>query len=120
MQIPILELALIILTYLQNYNTLFKQEYSFENLLGVGGGLLRFDFAVFDDINNLKLLIEYDGEFHFKKYYETQNFEDLQMHDNRKNQYCKDNNIPLIRIPYWQFDKIEQILDKWLSKYQII
>ena len=41
----------------------------------------------------------------------------VQYHDKLKNKYCKKNNIPLIRIPYWQFDKIEQILDKWLNKY---
>ena len=27
-----------------------------------------------------------------------------------KNDYCKKNNIKLIRIPYWQFDEIEEIL----------
>ena len=25
--------------------------------------------------------------------------------DNIKTQYCKDNNIKLLRIPYWEFDK---------------
>ena len=25
--------------------------------------------------------------------------------DNIKTQYCKDKNIELIRIPYWDFDK---------------
>ena len=26
--------------------------------------------------------------------------------DNYKNQWCKENNIPLIRIPYTDYDKI--------------
>lgn len=32
-----------------------------------------------------------------------------------KNKYCLDNNIRLIRIPYWNFDKIEEILLKELD-----
>lgn len=30
--------------------------------------------------------------------------------DNIKTEYCKDNNITLIRIPYWDFNNIENIL----------
>lgn len=101
---------------LVNESLNYESEYSFDDLVGLGGQPLRFDFAVFDDCAKLKVLIEYDGEFHFKEYYESQNFETLKIHDKRKNEFCRDNNIQLIRIPYWQFDKIEQILDKWLNK----
>lgn len=97
----------------------FNQEYSFNNLIGIGGGLLRFDFAVFKN-DEIIALIEYDGVFHFKENYFGDNFDIIKNHDNRKNQYCKDNNIPLVRIPYWQFDKIEQILNKWLHKYNLL
>ena len=31
-----------------------------------------------------------------------------------KTNYAKDNNIKLIRIPYWNYDEIETILDKQL------
>lgn len=102
--------------YLEDQNIKFNQEHSFENLVGVNEGLLRFDFAIFDNQNKLKLLIEYDGEFHFRKAYEEQKFEELQIHDERKNQYCKDNNIPLLRIPYWEFENIEDILFEVLNK----
>ena len=88
----------------------FKQEYSFDSLFGVRHGLLRFDFAVFDTKDDLKLLIEYDGEFHFENIHNDERFTILQTHDNLKNQYCKDNSIPLLRIPYWEFDNIEKIL----------
>ena len=64
-----------------------------------------FDFAIFND-NKLFYLIEYDGEQHFK-YKNTDTFwnnEDsykkIKIRDNIKNQWCKNNNIPLIRIPY--------------------
>jgi hypothetical protein len=32
-----------------------------------------------------------------------------------KRDYCKKNNIKLIEIPYWDFDNIEEILDKELK-----
>ena len=34
--------------------------------------------------------------------------------DTIKTIYCKENNIKLIRIPYWDFDNIEEILCKEL------
>lgn len=109
----------VIREYLQNNNIKFKQEYSFDDLVGTSGGLLRFDFAVFSNNNDLEFLIEYDGEFHYQDIYEDGRFELQQIHDKRKNQYCKDNNIPLLRIPYWKFDEIEEILERWIDKYII-
>ena len=29
-----------------------------------------------------------------------------------KNNYCKENNINLLRIPYWQINEIENILNE--------
>lgn len=59
----------------------------------------KFDFYV-----DNKYLIEYDGNIH---YIETphgwntiEQVHQAQERDAIKNQWCKDNNIPLIRIPY--------------------
>lgn len=98
----------------------YIHEHSFDDLVGVGGGLLRFDFAILNENKNIGFLLECDGEFHYTKMYEAHDFESQQIHDKRKNQYCKDNDIPLLRIPYWEFDNIEKILYKWLSKYELI
>ena len=35
--------------------------------------------------------------------------------DNVKTKYCKDKKIKLIRIPYWDFKNIEDILIKELN-----
>ena len=43
------------------------------------------------------------------------NFKIRVEHDNIKTQYCLDNNIKLIRIPYWEFDNIENILKQELN-----
>lgn len=100
--------------YLKNNNISFKVEHSFSDLVGVGSGLLRFDFAVLQD-SELAFLIEYDGRFHFEEIFDREDFKRIQIHDERKNQYCKDNNIPLLRIPYWEFDNIEKILEEFIG-----
>ena len=59
-------------------------------------------------------VIEYDGKQHFKPvdiFGGQDGFEETQLHDQIKTQYCKDNNIELIRIPYWEKDNIEEILN---------
>ena len=43
----------------------FKEEYSFPDLIGQNGHALRFDFAVFDDNDELEFLIEYQGIQHY-------------------------------------------------------
>lgn len=96
-----------------NYN--FDSQESFNNLLGNNNGLLRFDFVVYDENKNINCLIEFDGEQHYKwieGMMTKKQFETLKIHDRRKNKYCKSNNINLLRIPYWDFDNIEEILNK--------
>lgn len=88
---------------------------------------LPFDFAVFDLNNSLLGLIEYDGIQHFepisfgckdtKKIKNT--FEIIKHHDQIKTTYCLNNNIPLLRIKYTDFDKIEKIIDEFLKEIEI-
>lgn len=93
---------------------------------------LPFDFAVFSDEEklNIMFLCEYDGIGHYElvrfngcsieKAEKT--FNNTKHNDNIKNKYCKQNNIPLLRIPYWEFDNIEQIIKDFinpLNKYKI-
>lgn len=64
--------------------------------------LLRYDFFV-----NNNYLIEYDGEQHFKENtFFRDSLKEIQQRDAIKNQWCKDNNIPLIRIPYTHYDDL--------------
>jgi hypothetical protein len=99
---------------LTKYNIPHGLQYTFDNLFGIGGGLLRFDVPVFwdEEKTQLRTLIEYDGIFHYEKIYVGDGFETLQIHDQLKNDYCKKHNIKLLRIPYWEFNNIEQILKK--------
>lgn len=100
---------------LNSHNIHTIKEYSFLDLRSEIDISLRFDFAVFD--NGLKCLIEYDGEQHYNQdhfYY----CDDVPLHDNKKNNYCKDNNIPLYRIRFDQ--NLEEELDKILIKENLI
>ena len=62
-------------------------------------------WASFDFYVNNTYIIEYDGETHYKHnlhgWHNKEQLKAQQERDIIKNQWCKDNNIPLIRIPYW-------------------
>lgn len=106
---------ILVKNYLDTHSYDYKTEYVFEELRGTGGGLLRYDFALFKD-GELKCLIEYDGEQHFQEagsYFNERG--QVQIHDNIKNQYALTYNIPLLRIPFTDAYKVDEILDNWLK-----
>jgi len=103
---------------LTKYNIPHDSQYKFNNLRGVGGKRLKFDVPIFWDKEKsiLRMLIEYDGEFHYEDIFnKPEKFKRQQLNDQAKNTYCKNNNILLLRIPYWDFDKIEEILIRELN-----
>lgn len=84
---------------------------------------LKFDFLIFDKENRLKLIVEYDGEMHFipvKAFGGEEAFEKTKARDKVKNDFCKEKNISLLRIPYWEIDNIHKILGKKLYKLGLI
>lgn len=73
---------------------------------------LPFDFFLVD----YNKCIEFDGKQHFEsvEYFGGQKgFENRKQHDYIKNEYCKNNNIPLLRIPYYA--NVEEELEKFLA-----
>ena len=76
---------------------------------------LECDFAIF---NNTKLLciVEYDGEMHYYPIdfagkgpeWAKEQHELTKKRDEAKNNYCKNNNIPIIRIPYWEKKNLKE------------
>ena len=81
---------------------------------------LRFDFAVIGENNEISFLIEYDGEFHYKKMYDEHDFEGQKRRDKLKDDYCSEHNIDLLRIPYWKFNNIEEIIKNKLKEKGLI
>ncbi len=98
---------------LKNYHIPFNQEQSFESCKSPKNNLMKFDFYV-----NNAYLIEYDGEQHFipssfgGSLSGKERLKIQKEYDNIKNKWCKDNNIPLIRIPYTHYNdlKLEDLL----------
>ena len=103
-----------IVKILDNYNIEYIPQKSFDGLIGVGYGLLSYDFYLYEHYN---LLIEYQGEFHdgTAKMQTEEEYNIQQEHDRRKRQYAKDNNIKLLEIWYWDFENIENILARELK-----
>lgn len=103
----------VIARFLENKNIKFKVRHSFDDCRG--DGILWFDFAVFDEEEKLKCIIEYDGEQHYNPELARGRFEINTRNDRIKDDYCKKHGIPLLRIPYWEFSNIEKILNKFIS-----
>ena len=82
---------------LNDNNISFIQEY--RPFKFASGKAASFDFYV-----NNQYIIEYDGETHYQYnlhgWHTKEQLEAQQERDIIKNQWCKENNIPLIRIPY--------------------
>lgn len=118
---------LIISDLLAKNNIQFIPQYSFKDFISEKNNIpYKFDFAIVDN-NNLLYLIEYDGEQHY--YYSKnsssswntkEHFEKTKLRDNKKNIYCSEHGIPLIRIPYYIRDNITiEDLQLETSKYLI-
>lgn len=90
----------VINKFLLDNNYKFKTQISFNDLINPYTNYkLRFDFGIYDDNDNLLVLIEFNGKQHYLsnvKFYS----EDGIFRDNLKKEYCSKNNIPLIIIKY--------------------
>ena len=74
---------------------------------------LKYDFCVLIN-DTVKCLIEYDGKQHFEPndyFGGERSYTKTILRDEIKNTYCKEHNLPLLRLPYYLAD--EEI------KYQI-
>jgi hypothetical protein len=90
----------MIASILKEYNIPFSQE----SVQKIQNHNFRFDFYV-----DNKYFIEFDGMQHFKpsEHFGGEDYlEYLQNNDKIKNEWCKENNIPLIRIPYTHLNKL--------------
>ena len=105
--------------YLDNRNIKYIHDKGyFKDLKNSKNNILRPDFIIKDR----KIWIEFDGKQHFEvvdfssknQELAKEQFEQIKENDKIKNEYAKKHNWKLIRIAYWDFDKIEEILEKEL------
>ena len=95
---------------LKKMNIPFIQEKTFQNCVGKKRKL-PFDFY----LPKQNLIIEYDGKHHFEMvdaFGGEKGFDEIQQNDKIKNRFLNENNIKLLRIPYSQYENIENILRK--------
>lgn len=107
---------------LQQYNIHYEIQKSFDTCRFPNtNALAKFDFYI---ENNY--LLEFDGEQHFKSNNRGWNtfeaVEKLKQRDEYKNQWCKEHNIPLIRIPYTHLEnlKIQDLLCNSSNPFMLI
>jgi hypothetical protein len=114
-----------ILQFVHRNEIFHKKSFTFDNCRNINP--LPFDFAVLNSNGDLSMIIEYDGEQHFYPVdfagkglaWAEERFSETKKHDSIKNTYCKDNNIPLYRIPYWKFNEIDIILNKLIHNEHV-
>lgn len=104
-----------IISILKQNNIKFQREKTFSDLRK---GKFRFDFFI--PIENKSILIEVDGEYHFKPIRGRKVLLKQQEHDRRKNSYCLANDIPLYRIPYWEIKNIKTLEDIFKKEFLVI
>ena len=98
----------LISNLLKNNNIKFKFQKKFENCRFKY--ILTFDFYLSD----FNICIEYDGKQHYFDIYNCpEEFKKTQLRDEIKNNFCKDNNIKLLRIKY--NENVEKIIKRELS-----
>lgn len=102
--------VLTIKDFLNDNGIEFENEKMFEKCYGKKTHkLLPFDIFV----NDLNLIIEYDGNQHFEPvdfFGGEESFERIKINDEIKNNFCRNNNINMVRISYLNREKINEIL----------
>ena len=111
----------MIAKYLDDNNILYIRQFKFDTCKDIH--VLPFDFYLLD----YRIAIEFDGQHHFKpvtfngisKEEAIKNHQTTVYHDKIKNQYCVNNQIGLIRIPYYEFKNIKQIINERIKHNNI-
>ena len=105
--------------YLEKHKISYEREFRFEDCRYIRS--LPFDFVVLHT-DQVKLAIEFDGEQHFieKEFYGGREYlEKVKERDAIKTEYCRKNDIPLLRIPYYKFDNINDILNDFIRNLDL-
>ena len=92
----------------------YQPQKKFDNLLGVGGRNLSYDFF----LPKQNLLIEFQGRGHYEPVWfhnregltAEEQFVKQQEHDKRKREYAVNNGYELLEISYREIDKIPEII----------
>ena len=99
---------ILVSDWLITNNISFSRQHTFDGLLGLGGRLLSYDFYV----PSHRTLIEFQGAYHdgTANNQTDAEYRKQKIHDIRKSNYAKQNNLRLIEIWYYDKDRVPEIL----------
>ena len=103
-----------IIQWLQIHNIEFEIHKKFSGLVGINNGKLSYDFY----LPQHNLLVEVQGEQHerpIRQFGGEEQFQKQKEHDKRKREYAEVNGYKLLEIWYYDYDRIEEILNKELE-----
>jgi len=96
-------------SFLSQSNILFEKQKKFRGCKYKY--LLRFDFY----LPQYNMCIEFDGEQHFTGIFKGREInQTIFLKDEIKNQFCQYNGVQLLRIPYFEKENIDKILEEKL------
>ena len=98
-------------------NIKFETQKSYDSCRFANNRLAHFDFYIEDNY-----LLEYDGVQHFVGWdWNEDSLKIQQERDEYKNKWCKENGIPLVRIPYTKLETLclEDLLLE-TTKYRVV
>ncbi len=105
-----------IINYCKEHDIAYEPQKTFDGCKNIK--LLPFDFY----LPEYGICIEYQGEQHYElvtfsgRIDTEKDLEERQKRDRIKKDYCEKNNIPLLEIPYWNYNKTEKILEEFLNE----
>ena len=105
----------LIASYLQNHNIKYKSQYTDSSLRTKSNGQYKFDFAILDDNQRPIKMIEFNGKQHYEQSDFFDDLEEIKYRDKQKSIWCQQHNIPLLIIPYWKMDSINEALDNFIK-----
>ena len=85
------------------------------------------DFAIFDNSNHPIGVIEFNGKQHYEpvdfagkgEKWAEKLFVMNQKRDSIKVEFLKENKIPLLVIPYWDFERIDSLICYFLKTLSV-
>lgn len=98
--------------YLTSVGISYEREKRFDDCRDVKP--LPFDFY----IPKYNLIVEFDGQHHYFDVYGEEFFERTKRHDKIKDDYCAENRINLLRIPYYDGSNIKDLIASEISKIE--
>lgn len=104
--------------YLKDHNVKYCHCKDIKSSLATGPKkIFNVDFALLDDKDDTYMIIEYNGKQHYESIAfmgGDENFAAQQARDAALRRYCEEKKIRLLEIPYTDFNRIEEILEREL------